>query len=102
MLFISGHIYLINFISFVIFVKMDHLKTFIPLHLKKITCNESVCSYGPCSYWVWLRGLWVSQVMLVTKEPLANAGDTRSGCDAWAGKVPWGQCRRHGRSWGSR
>ena len=40
MLFIIGCIYLINFISFVIFVKMDHLKTFIPLHLKKITCSE--------------------------------------------------------------
>ena len=63
-------------LSFVIFVKMDHLKTFIPLYLKKITCNESVCSYGPSSYWVCLTGLWVSQVMLVVKEPT-------------------GQCRRH-------
>ena len=63
-------------LSFVIFVKMDHLKTFIPLYLKKITCNESVCSYGPSSYWVCLMGLWVSQVMLVIKEPS-------------------GQCRRH-------
>jgi hypothetical protein len=33
---------------------------------------------------------WASQVALVVKNPLANAGDTRdNGFDPWARKIPW-------------
>ena len=33
---------------------------------------------------------WASQVALVVKNPLANAGDTRdNGFDSWARKIPW-------------
>ena len=35
--------------------------------------------------------LWVSQVALVVKNLLANAGDRRKrrGFDPWVGKIPW-------------
>ena len=33
---------------------------------------------------------WASQVVLVVKNPLANAGDAeRRGFDPWVGKTPW-------------
>ena len=32
---------------------------------------------------------WASQVVLVVKNPPANAGDKRHGLDAWVGKIPW-------------
>ena len=30
-----------------------------------------------------------SQVALVEKNPLANAGDKRCGFNPWVGKIPW-------------
>ena len=33
---------------------------------------------------------WASQVVLVVKNPPANAGDIKSrGFDPWVGKIPW-------------
>ena len=33
--------------------------------------------------------IWVSQVVLVVKNPAANAGDLRLGFDPWVRKIPW-------------
>ena len=33
--------------------------------------------------------IWVSQVVLVVKNPAANAGDMRHGFDPWVGKIHW-------------
>ena len=32
---------------------------------------------------------WASQVVLVVKNPSANAGDKRCRFDPWVGKIPW-------------
>ena len=36
---------------------------------------------------------WASQVALVVKNLLANAGDMRHGFDPWVRNIPW---RKHG------
>ena len=35
------------------------------------------------------KNLWVSQVVLVIKNPPASAGDVRCWFDPWVGKIPW-------------
>ena len=32
---------------------------------------------------------WAVQVPLVVRNPLANAGDVKSGFDPWLRKIPW-------------
>ena len=35
------------------------------------------------------QNLWASQLVLVVKNPPANAGDIRNRFDPWVGKIPW-------------
>ena len=37
---------------------------------------------------------WASQVMLVVKNPSANAGDMRCEFNPWVGKIPWRRAQR--------
>ena len=39
-------------------------------------------------FWIQWDCLWVSQVVLVVKNPPANARDTREK-NPWVGKIPW-------------
>ena len=57
--------------------------------------NSSSCSFGLCMSWSLLCiDLWASQVVLVVKNPPANAGDLREvGLIPGSGRCPGG---RHG------
>ena len=41
------------------------------------------------SYLLDLKQTWASQVVLVVKNPLANATDMRHEFDPWVRKIPW-------------
>ena len=46
--------------------------------------SQSACGFGLPPH---LR--WAFQVPLVVRNPLANAGDVKSGFDPWLRKIPW-------------
>ena len=58
------------------------------------TCHVEFCSVNGKSRYLSNFGLVVSssgafQVVLVVKNPPANAADKRGWLDPWAGKIPW-------------
>ena len=61
-----------------------------PSSVMSNSTSESIKHYSIRLQWVFFGGWGASQVSLVVKNPLDNAGDRRR-CmfDLWVGKIPW-------------
>ena len=62
--------------------------------LQELVRTGKPCVHGVAKSRTWLsdwtdRPSEASQVVLVVKSPLANAGDLRDVFDPWVGKIPW-------------